>query len=287
MAQVQSSASVKLEVSINKTVTDFKTAMDKQQTTILKSWNAESSSFYKDAKEAISAVVTTSVKVANVGVNKVASRYYEVVAKVSAAITESLSTLTGSANPDAFKTLVSTVINSYKDKLEKPIFQIKEKVVETIAESPKAQACIEKALKDVTILSIAANKNLTASFTLAIKNFTVKAKIYHTIIKTNVTLLTKSVDTCIAKRQEEAIFNCIDVILLEEDKVLSLITATESEITQLYIDAYLSLSIKTEEIETIVDSKKEEILAKVSACAPKPTTTQEAPTAAVEVSINV
>ncbi|CAO1398721.1 unnamed protein product [Diamesa serratosioi] len=283
LAQVQSSASVKIEVSINKTVTDFKSAMDKQQAAILKTLNTDAAYFYKDTKDAITAIVGTSVKVSNVGVDAATANHYGVVAEITADITKSLSTLFDVIKPEKLAAEVATAVDYYKVKFEEPMNEVRAKVKEVMAASPKSQACLEKALKDVTTLYAAANKNITASFTLTLKDFSANAKIDHANIKSNVTILTKAVDQCIAMKPKEAAYACLGVISQEKDKVLSLVAAKESDITQLYIDANLSLSSKADEIAAVISSKRDEILGKIAACAPQTPTV--APAVGVAVTI--
>ena len=151
MAQIQSAASVKIEVSIKKTLTDFKSAMDKQNAIILRALNAEAASFKKDAKDAILAIVASSFVVASVEVDAAASNYFKAVSRITAAITVSNSNIKDAVNPEKLASVVIPVIDDYKHKLEEPIALVRANVKEIIAASPKAQACLEKALKESEI----------------------------------------------------------------------------------------------------------------------------------------
>lgn len=282
MAQVASS--VKIELYINKTLNEFKTAMDKQSATVLKAMNAESASFNKDIKDAITAIVGTGCKVATVGVNPTGTKYYEAVAKISSAITESSATFKESSNPEVLAKEVSAVVNAYKTKFEEAILVVKDKVKEVITANSKTQGCIEKALKDGATLSTVANKNITAVFATSIKNFSAKAKISHGFIKNNVTVLTKAVDYCISKKKEEVIYLCLEGILTEEDTVLAIIGISETEVVNLYAETHVDLAIREQDVATI-NAKKDEIIAKITACAPELTTV--APGVGVGVGVGV
>ena len=268
LAQVQSAASVKIELSINKTLTDFNKAIDKLNATTFKALNTEAVAFYLDVKNAIVSTVSTSTIVANVGVSATASSYFEAVAKVSAAITTSDSKIKEYINPELLVSRIATSIEDFKANLNVPISEIKEKVRVEIEANPKSQTCYEKALKNLTPLTAAVNKNITTSFTLAIKEFNANAKIYHGYIKANVTLLTKIVSSCISKKPQEAVLLCIDATVKEVDQVLAIISTAENDIVQLYVGFNVNASIKMQDISKTINDKKDEILMHITSCAP-------------------
>lgn len=260
--------------------------MDKQNATIFKAFNAESASFNKNIKDAITAIVGTGCKVANVGVNPTATKYYDAVAKISSVITARTATFKESSNPEALAAGVSAIVNGYKTMFEEAILVIKDKVKEVITANSKAQVCIEKALKDGATLSAVANKNITASFATSIKNFSAKSKISHGFIKNNVTLLTKAVDSCISKKKEEYIYLCLDGLLSKEETVLTIIAISETEVVNLFFEAQVDLEIRSEDLATII-AKKDEIIAKITACAPELTITAPGVGVGVGVAVTV
>ena len=268
LVQSQSTGSVKIDAAIKKILIDSNLVIDKLNGTIFQALNTEAKAFNLDYKNAIVSIVSTSTIVANVGVSATASSYFDAVARVSADISTSDSKIKEYINQELLVSRIATSIQDFKANLYVPISQIKETVRAEIEANPKSQACYEKALMDLTPLAAAFNKNITTSFTLAIKEFTANAKPYHEYIKANGLLLTKIVNSCIAKKPQEAVLLCIDASVKELNQASAVISTAELHIVALYDAFTLNTSMKVQDIYIILNDKKEEILRKIALCAP-------------------
>lgn len=269
LAQVQSAASVRIETSINKVLSDFNLAMNNLNTTAYKTVNAEGAAFNLDAKTAIIGTVSTSTVVANVGVSETAVRFYEAVARVSAAITTVASNHNQYFTGEVLSSSIISMVENFRAKLVAPVSNIKEQIRLGMEANPKATACYDKALKDVTTLATGASKNITTSYTLAINSFIANAKSYRVYIKANTALITKGVATCIAKKPQEAVWLCLSQLLEQENVELEMITRSESEIRALYNQVVVGLTEKSDNIGAVINEKNDEILTNMTACASK------------------
>lgn len=272
VAQIQSAASLKIEVSINKTMTDFILVMNQQNATVFKTLNTEVGNFKKDVKNAIIVLLSTSAKVSLIGVNASASNYYQAIAKISQSLTDSASVaFLDYVNADTLASDVLFVIDNYKAMPEESIYLIREKVADIMAETPLAQLCLEKALKDLTTLFVAINKNITADFTLAMKNFKDVAKNFHQSTSDFPGPVTRAVNSCIAKGEEAAVYKCLDGLLLsnaELDMSMALFNGLKFNVPRLFDKAFLDLSTNATSMGLTISDNKDKILAKIVACSP-------------------
>ena len=271
MAQVQSAGSVKIETAINKTLSDFNTAIDKLYAPLHKTIYSQVALFSADYKNAIVSIVSTSILVAKVGISTTSTNYFHAVANVSAALNNSDSSLRD-YYMEHLQEFITRELEQNKAMLNDPVTEIKEKVKVEVQANPTKQICYETALKDLTPLTAAVKKNITDAFIASVKGFNAKVKLHHGIINGNVTLITKSVSACTAKKPQQAAFLCIDDLLTKEDKVIGDLFLMDYFIGENFRQTVAWLTYLTRDFPTIVNVKKEEILTKIAACAPPPTT---------------
>lgn len=222
----------------------------------------------KDAKNAISVILSTSLKVAYVGVNASASKHYEAAANISAAITNSADLIRFHMNIEKQTSGATINFQPIKDKLTSPNAQVREQVKQQIAAYPDSQACLESALIDLTKLPTALNAIIQANETLAIRDYKAQTSLQHSYIKSNMTLLTKSVNTCIAKGQENTIFPCLDDLLLQKENVLSFISNMERNLMFIPFPLYDNPRTMAELIGTIISDKIAVIRQNITKCNP-------------------
>lgn len=266
LVQSQSTGGLRIETSINKTLNDFNSAMDRQDAGILRTLNAETVAFERDAKSAILYMLLTSYYVANYGVTISAAMYVSSASDFTVHITEGATTLKDKINPDKLKTDVKAVIDDYKSKMDTPITEIREKMRTDVEANPDKLGCYEKILKDITAMGATTTKNVTDSFTFSNKDFKLKAVEKHANINTNVTEVLKKSYACLALRRDDLVFTCTDKLVAQSDKVRAFIEDRLTEIGVIYTENQSNLSLKTQKVGDDITAQKEAIMAKIDLC---------------------
>lgn len=184
--------------------------MDKQDSLMAAGLNNEVAAFKLDAKSAITAILTETVKASNFAVNGSIANAITFSAGICDNITLGVTWLEYWYRPALMNKYVTDFVVTVKGNFSKPVNELKNQAVATILANPKAQSCIEKAAKDIPILSSNVKKILTSTFLTASNNFTSSSKVMHGYIKNNVTLIVKSFDDCLKLKPTPIVFNCID-----------------------------------------------------------------------------
>ena len=266
LVQSQSAASIRIETAINKTITDFNTAMDRQNTAILRGLNIETVLFEKDAKTAISFMVLTSYYVTSYGVNPSAASYLAAASELTTHVTEANTAVKEKISPEKLATDVKVVIDDYKSKVDTAVTELREKMKSELETNPNSQACYEKLIKDINALSTSATKNVTDSFNFATKDFKGKAKVAHANINTNVTVVLKNSYGCIGLRRADFVFTCTDKFILDKDKAKSFVDDRKAEIEKIYEENTSNLAVQGDKIGENITAQKDAISTKIDGC---------------------
>lgn len=253
-------------------MTDFILVMNQQNATVFKTLNTEVGNFKKDVKNAIITILSTSAKVSLIGVSGSASNYYQAIAKISQSLTDSISAaFLDYVNADNLASDVLFVIDNYKAMPEESIYLIREKVVDIMSETPLVQLCLEKALKDLTTLFVAINKNITTDFTTAMKRFKDSANFFHRSTIDISAFLTRAVNTCTAKGEENAVYKCLDGLSLSNadlDTAMFKFSGLKFNVQRLFDKAFLDLSANATSMGVTISDNKNKIIANILACSP-------------------